>query len=63
MTQADYYPEWRYGPTMCRYEGHDFGDGGSCQRCGERLRCHICGRFIRIDTVNTHYLPHVPVAD
>ena len=49
MPGSAYYPEWLPETALCQMEGHDYGFGGSCRRCGARLRCS-CGRFIRVDT-------------
>lgn len=52
---TDYYPDWMPLSGICVCEGHDYKDGGICWRCGARLRCHICGRFDRVDTCEAHF--------
>ncbi len=55
-----YLPDWCQGAVACQYEGHEYGDGGACVRCGERLRC-VCGQFFRVDGFEEH-IPRCPTA-
>lgn len=47
------YPEDITAEGICYMEGHDWQGGGSCVRCGERLRC-ACGQFVAEDGIDSH---------
>ena len=47
------YPEGLSSRDFCHMEGHAWGHGGTCHRCGAQLRC-LCGRFVRIDGIEAH---------
>lgn len=37
----------------CYVTNDHYWHGGSCSECGKQLRC-ICGRFIKVDDLDTH---------
>jgi len=54
---------WDFGdPTMD--EGCLSGcswSGGACSRCGARLRCGACGRFVTIESLDKHINQECPI--
>jgi hypothetical protein len=44
----------------CYYGDHYWNGGGTCSRCGMRLRCD-CGQFVTEDGMDEHFewCPHI----
>lgn len=38
----------------CHYGDHTWRGGGTCLHCGKRLRCGLCGQFVREDDLDNH---------
>lgn len=53
-----YYPDYISARDLCVMEGCEFGDGGSCRRCGERLRC-VCGQFVTVASLEGPDFTHL----
>jgi hypothetical protein len=54
------YPEGLWPQDYCYMEGHEFRDGGICTRCGERLRCSFCGRYMTLSDESVAHHAHMP---
>lgn len=54
------YPDGLWPSDYCHMEGHQFRDGGVCIRCGERLRCYSCGRYMTLSKESLAYHAHMP---
>lgn len=44
----------------CHYGDHHWAGGGLCVRCGKRLRCCYCGRFVTEDGTEEHVRTSCP---
>jgi len=53
---------WFNDPTTDEgcLSGH-YWSGGACTRCGERLRCGACQRFVTIEKISNHIDSECPI--
>lgn len=54
------YAEGLWPEDYCYIEGHIFRDGGACVRCGERLRCYVCGQYMTLSEKDIEKHVHIP---
>ena len=55
-----YYPEGLWPEDLCHMEGHEFRGAGACVRCGERLRCYVCGQYMTLSEEDMEKHAHMP---
>ena len=56
-----YYPDDTQPWHLCIMEGCNYGDGGICKNCGQRLRCYFCKCFISVAGIDAHMAKKHPL--